>query len=59
MLQAVDNSERTLALPWPLLSVERRYERYAAWCALLGVRAAPFDHWREKIESWSQEELEA
>ncbi len=30
------------------MSEQKRYERYKAWCELLGVPAAPFAAWRHE-----------
>ncbi len=31
------------------MSVELRYERYAAWCRMLGVSPAPFETWSREV----------
>jgi hypothetical protein len=30
------------------MSAEQRYERYAAWCRILGVKPASIDTWRRE-----------
>jgi hypothetical protein len=31
------------------MSTSDRYERYAAWCKLLGVKPAEFDTWAREV----------
>lgn len=37
-----------------MLSNDHRYERYAAWCKMLGVKPAPKDAWAREVAKISE-----